>query len=238
MQLISLSLQTDSNFEKNLNKILDTCNTAPENSIVLAPELCLSGYSIDDLKKTADFSKFAIEQLKIASAQKTISLTMIIEEHGKFFNRFFAFHNQEIIWTQNKVELFKLNNEDKFFEAGKSDEIKLFNLNGQKIGVLICFELRFIKLWEALKGADIILVPAMWGLPRKEHFEILTKALAITNQCFVLATNSSDADCAKSSAIITPFGIANQNDDLEVISQEINLSEITKMRRYLKTDVN
>lgn len=237
MTLSSFGIKSSSDYSENLQKILDNCDSLEAGAIVLAPELCITGYSLEDMASAAKFSQTVTSKLLLASKNKTICLTLLIEEDGKFFNRFFAFSRSQIIYTQDKTKLFALNNEDKYFEAGKDSDINLFTINGLKVGVLICFELRFTKLWEKLKGADIILIPAMWGLARKQHFEILTQALAVANQCFVLASNSSNDDCAKSSAIITPFGNSCQNDDIEIISQKIDLNEITKMRRYLKTDI-
>lgn len=98
---------------------------------------------------------------------------------------------------------------------------------------MICFELRFTKLWQQLQGADIILLPSMWGILRKKHFEILSQALAVANECFVVASNCANDDCAKSSAIITPFGETLQKDTQEILFQSVDLKEIEKMRRYL-----
>jgi predicted amidohydrolase len=86
-----------------------------------------------------------------------------------------------------------MNDERKYFKAGEIEDIKVIKLGELKIASLICFELRFTELWEKLKGADIIFVPAMWGTLRKEHYETLTKALAIANQCFVVASDSMSA---------------------------------------------
>jgi len=108
----------------------------------------------------------------------------------------------KIIHTQSKAELFVLNDERKYFLAGDEKDIKIIEIDGLKIASLICFELRFIRLWEKLKGADIIFIPAMWGILRKEHLETLSKALAIANQCFVIVSNSANDNMAKSSCKI------------------------------------
>jgi len=73
----------------------------------------------------------------------------------------------------------------------------------------------------------------MWGKLRKENFETLTKAIAVTNQCFVLASDSSNDNMASSSAIITPFGKVNLDDSKEMITQPFDKKEIKKMRTYL-----
>jgi predicted amidohydrolase len=120
------------------------------------------------------------------------------------------------------------------FTNGAIDKVRLVEIDGLKVGVLICFEIRFTKLWERLKGADVILVPALWGKPRKEHLETLAKALALTNQCFVVVSNSSSSEYAKSSSIITPFGKIYKDDRKEVVTHQIDLKEIKKMKHYIR----
>jgi hypothetical protein len=53
------------------------------------------------------------------------------------------------------------------------------------------------------------------------------------NQCYVIVSDSSDSDMAKSSAIISPDGTVIQDDDALSIDGVIDLSEIKKMRRYI-----
>jgi predicted amidohydrolase len=119
------------------------------------------------------------------------------------------------------------------FKLVKKKDIKIIEINGIKIASLICFELRFTELWEQIKGADIISVPAMWGKLRKTHYEKLTTALAIANQAYVIASDSSNEDMASSSGIITPFGEEFRDDSKEIISLEFQPKEIKKMRKYI-----
>ncbi|PKN15518.1 MAG: carbon-nitrogen hydrolase family protein [Deltaproteobacteria bacterium HGW-Deltaproteobacteria-24] len=237
MNLVALQTKTSSNYEENLKYLESIIKEVPKNSLILAPELCLSGYSYETLDKAASFSKIAIERLLECSQEQSIALTMITKKENNYYNTFHLFHEGKIIHTQSKVKLFTLNQEDDYFTAGKQEAIKLFELNGLKIGVLICFELRFTELWQPLKGADIILLPSMWGEKRKSHFEILTQALAVANQCFVIASNCANDDCAKSSAVITPFGETLLDDNQEILFQSIDLKEIQKMRRYLPVGI-
>ncbi|SFV70660.1 Aliphatic amidase AmiE [hydrothermal vent metagenome] len=114
----------------------------------------------------------------------------------------------------------------------KEDIVK-FSIDGISYGILICFELRFKELWKQLEGADIILIPARWGKPRKRHLEILSQALAIMNQTFVIVSNSADDDMASSSTIISPWGETYLNDNLECLEQKLNFKEIRKSRRMI-----
>jgi predicted amidohydrolase len=145
-------------------------------------------------------------------------------------------HNHKIVHKQEKVKLFRLGDEDLYFRAGKKKKIKPFEIEGVKYAILICFELRFKELWKQIEGADVVLVVARWGLARKEHLEILSRSLAIMNQCYVLVSNSSDSDMASSSAVISPMGDITINDDLSAIEETIDFREIKKMRRYIVMD--
>lgn len=238
MHLIALQLYTTDNFNTNLENLLMHIKNSPSNSIILAPELCLSGYAYNKFEEAFAITVQATRLLKEHSVNKMIALSMIVIENDAVYNRFFTFYNQQILHTQDKAQLFVLNDEKKYFKAGTTNAIKIFEVNGLKIGVLICFELRFIDLWLQLQGADVILIPAMWGKLRKDHFETLCKALAIANQCFVIASDSANEDMAKSSAVISPFGVVESDDNLERIALKANFSEIKKMRRYMNVGIS
>ena len=233
MKLIALQIKTTSNFQENLTHLKDLINLCEVKSLILAPELALSGFSYDRMEEAAQFSQKAIEEIKELSKDKTIALTFITKKENKFFNTLYIFHHQQIIHTQSKVKLFPLGNELEYFSSGNVDNIKIIEINGLKIATLICFELRFPQLWEKIKGADIILNPAMWGLKRKDHYESISKALALVNQCFVIACNSADENMGKGSAIINPFGIVKKDDSKEIIEDIFDKNEIKKVRAYI-----
>lgn len=233
MKLIALQIKTTPNFQDNLDHLKELINSCEDNSLILAPELALSGFAYDNMQLAAQFSIKAIEELKELSINKTVALTFIVNHENKYFNTLHIFHNQNIIHTQSKVQLFPLGNELEYFSAGNIDDIKIIEINDLKIATLICFELRFPKLWEKIKGADIILNPAMWGIKRKDHYETISKSLALVNQCFVIACNSADDNMAKGSAIINPFGIVKKDDNLEIIEEKFDLDEIKKVRTYI-----
>ena len=189
-------------------------------------------------KKHFAFSQKAIEEIKALSENKIIALTFITKKDENFYNTLYIFHNFNIVHTQSKVKLFPLGNELEYFKAGNVDDIKIIEINGSKIATLICFELRFPELWQKIKGADIILNPAMWGIKRKDHYESISKALALVNQCFVIASNSADDNMAKGSAIITPFGNIIKNDQENIIKATFDKQELIKTRKYIDIGLN
>ena len=192
--------------EENFKTLKRLINRTPTNSIVLAPELCLSGYKYGSLQVTAKFSQNMLEKLKKLSICRTFALTLTEKINGNYFNNLKIFHNGDLIQSRPKIKLFPLGDEEKFFTSGKVEDIQTVEIDGIKIATLVCFELRFTELWQKILGADIILVPSFWGKLRKEHLKTLSHALGVANQAFVIVANSSDESMASSSAIITPFG--------------------------------
>lgn len=229
MKLIALQIKTTSNFQENLTHLKNLINLCEVKSLILAPELALSGFSYDRMEEAAQFSLKAIEEITELSKDKTIALTFITKKENKFFNTLYIFHHQQIIHFQVGKVLLLIGYE-LFVDE---EDIKIIEVNGLKIATLICFELRFPQLWEKVKDADIILNPAMWGLKRKDHYESISKALALVSQCFVIACNSADENMAKGSAIINPFGIVKKDDSKEIIEDFFDLNEIKKVRTYI-----
>ncbi len=238
MKLIALQTKTTTDFQENLTNLKELIISCEENSIILAPELTLSEFSYARMEEASDFSLKAIEQIKALSNNKIIALTFIVKKEDKFYNTLYMFHNLQIIHTQSKVKLFPLGNELEYFSAGNEQDIKIIEINGIKIATLICFELRFPELWEKVKGADIILNPAMWGLKRKDHYESISKALALVNQCFVIACNCANDNMAKGSAIINPFGNIIKDDSKNILKENFDLNEILKVRKYIDIGLN
>ena len=112
--------------------------------------------------------------------------------------------------TYRKLHLFSLLGEDKAFDSG--DSWLLANTSIGKVGVIICYDLRFPELSRrlALEGAQMICVPAQWPKPRQEHWRTLLRARAIENQLFMVACNAcgqiGKLDFFGMSMIIDPKG--------------------------------
>lgn len=225
-------------FQQNFETLSILVAQCPENAIVLAPELCLSAYSYDKMYEAATFTNSVLTKLEKLSHRKTVGLSLITYKNQHFFNTFMVFHKGQCIHVQDKAKLFALGDETSYFCAGKTESIHIFERDGIKIAVLICFELRFPSLWEQIKGADIILVPAFWGEARKAHFETLSTALAIANQAYVICANSADHGMARGSGIISPFGVALRNDENNLIMQPYDTKEIKTIRRYIDIGLN
>jgi predicted amidohydrolase len=89
--------------------------------------------------------------------------------------------------TYRKIHPFQ--EERDVFKGGEA--VTLFDCSGIKVGVQICYDIRFPEVTRklALEGAELVLVPAAFPDPRCEHWNTLVRARAIENQLYVAATN-------------------------------------------------
>lgn len=235
--IVSLCFETDLDFTKNLDRLITLIDQTPEDAIVVAPEVCLSGFAYDRFAEAAAFTPLALKQLHERIGERLLIFTAITEENGLFYNVAYALHQNKILHTQSKAKLFALGAEHEHFASGDEKAITPFLFEGIKIGILVCFELRFKTLWQQLEGCDIIAISAQWGKLRSEHFVTLTNALALMNQCYVIASDAANSDTSAMSGIITPFGGEIRNSGAEVLASHYETRTVDSMRRYLNVGI-
>ncbi len=115
--------------------------------------------------------------------------------------------------------------------------------DGVPFGMSVCYDVRFPELYRllAVAGARILLVPAAFTVPTtRDHWEVLLRARAIENQCFVIAANQigEHAPGLRSggrSMIVDPWGlvVAQAADEQAVISADLDLGLQEDIRRRL-----
>ncbi len=124
------------------------------------------------------------------------------------------------------------------------DEIVVSELAGDvRLGMSICYDVRFPELYRELsaRGAQLLVVPSAFTLATtRDHWEVLLRARAIENQCFVVAANQigEHAPGLRSggrSMIIDPWGVvlATAPDHEGVIVADLDLDELEQVRRRL-----
>ena len=100
-----------------------------------------------------------------------------------------------MVLAYDKVHLFSPTAEHESFSAGERPPPTVETHLGRLSGV-VCYDLRFPELTRApfLDGAELVCVAAQWPVSRAPHFEVLARALAVANQCFVVAANRTGRD--------------------------------------------
>lgn len=235
--LLSLSFVTTSDLEQNLQTLLTMLESADEESFIVAPEVALSGFDYDHLESIVAFAPRAIKEIKAATKEKTLIVTLLEKKGDKIYNSVKLFHKGEVIFERAKARLFALGDEEKHMSQGDERDIALVEIDGVKVGILICFELRFKQFWSELEGADIIAIPAWWGVLRATHLAQLSQALALINQCYVVVSDSANAECSGECSIISPFGVVQQNGNTPCLKVPYEQKEIKRMRRYIDVGI-
>jgi deaminated glutathione amidase len=124
------------------------------------------------------------------------------------------------------------------------DEIVVSELaGGVGMGMSICYDVRFPELYRilAVRGAEVVTVPAAFTLATtRDHWEVLLRARAIENQCFVVAPNQIGPHppgprCGGRSLIVDPWGLilAQAPDTEAAIVADIDFATLERVRRRI-----
>lgn len=175
-------------FEKKLSDL--TCNV----HIVILPEMFTTGFSMNAEKLAEPMDGPTIDWMVKISNQKGFAIcgSIIIEEDGKFYNRFIFVTPQGQVFQYDKRHLFTFANENKKYTYGQTRLV--FEYLGWRILPQICYDVRF-PVWSRNRGDyDLIINVANFPGNRRDIWNTLLKARAIENQCYVAATNRVGVD--------------------------------------------
>lgn len=171
------------------------------------------------------------------------------KQKEKIYNTSYIFdRNGKLIDKHRKMHLFDIDVKDgiRFKESdalGYGNSVTVFQTEFCKIGVAICYDMRFPELMRlmALKGAKVLIVPAAFNMTTgPAHWHSLARVRALDNQVYFIAASPSrklDSPYVAygHSLIVDPWGdIISQADEKEaIIYGKINLEKIEKIRNEL-----
>jgi deaminated glutathione amidase len=151
----------------------------------------------------------------------------------------------ELKAVYRKLHLFDVEVEGKLYAESETaqagTEIVVSELApGAQLGMSICYDLRFPELFRvlALRGAEVIVMPSAFTLPTtRDHWEVLVRARAIENQCFVIAPNQIGPHpggfrSGGRSLIVDPWGLvlAGATDAETAIVADLALHRVAEVR--------
>jgi omega-amidase len=179
--------------DSNLAHVTGTLRRLAQEGVQLAvlPEMWSCGFAYRELNNLARRTPEVVDTLtKLSRELNMVIVGSLPESHGeKVFNTAYILDCGRLLGSYRKLHLFSLMGEDRSLDSGNSTLMVQTSVG--KIGVMICYDLRFPELARklALDGADIIVVPGEWPKPREEHWRTLLRARAMENQLFVIAAN-------------------------------------------------
>ncbi|WP_250035871.1 carbon-nitrogen hydrolase family protein [Paractinoplanes maris] len=129
------------------------------------------------------------------------------------------------------------------------DETVVAEIAGVRTGLSICYDLRFPELYRRLAvegAARVLVVPAAFMMHTgRDHWEVLLRARAIENQCFVIAAGQiGDHDpgrtCFGRSMIVDPWGtvLAQAPDTVGIVTADLDFNRLDKIRTELPSLAN
>jgi deaminated glutathione amidase len=174
------------------------------------------------------------------------------EGREKLSNTCVVFDPQgEIAAVYRKIHMFDVEVGGVVYRESESEEPGegplACEVEGWKLGLTICYDLRFPELYRilAVEGAELVTVPAAFTLfTGKDHWELLLRARAVENQCYVVAANQWGIVEGKASfgrsSIVDPWGVvlAQAPDEDGVISAELDREHMERIRRSLPSLAN
>ena len=178
---------------------------------------------------------------QIPGENRTYNTTVVFDPTG------------EIIATYRKIHLFDvdLESDTSYRESATvkaGDEVVTFDLDGMRVGLAICYDLRFPELFRilALRGAQAIILPAAFALATgKDHWETLIRARAIENGLFMIAPGQVGVHppglrCYGRSMVVDPWGlvIAQASDVPQVLATTLDFSLVERVRGQVPSLAN
>ncbi len=231
LRVATIQMVSSSIWQKNLESAIRLVREAAQNGAKLAvlPEFFIriannQDTEFNDLIEPLGNGKIQDKLSQIARDNKIYLVAGTIPIQAGTVNKC---HNTCIVYDDqgnkichyHKIHLFKFDNgEHKFdeeirFERG--NEVITFKVGDFTFGLTICYDLRFPEMFRKMAGVDAIILPAAFvHHTGKAHWEILLRARAIENQCYVIASgqggiHDNGRHTFGHSMVIDPWGTIN-----------------------------
>ena len=255
LKVAIIQIQTGPDKTSNLLKTAELFASIKNHqaNLILLPEMFQCPYSLES---------FPIFAEDILTGETSLFLSNLAREYGTFLvggsipekkgNRYYntsIVYNPsgEIIGIYRKTHLFDVDFENLHFQESSvlnpGNTPLLIDTPWGKIGILICYDLRFpelIRLY-ALRGAFMVAVPAAFNpITGPLHWEVLFRARAIDNQVYLLGASPAPYPNASYQAyghslIVDPMGrvLEQLGNEEAIIIKDIDLSLVDQARQRL-----
>ena len=180
--------------------------------LVVLPEMTTTGFTMDTAHQAESRNGASLAGLRALARDAHVALVggVPIREGGSCYNMAFLIDAQgEVVAEYRKQRVFRYAREGEHYVSGESACVA--ELNGVRIALLICFDLRYPELFRAVaRDVDAIILIANWPASRRAHWDALLTARAIENQCYMVAVNRTGAadglEYDGGSVVIGPWG--------------------------------
>ncbi len=247
-----VQFKASTNKNQNLQKILNYIKTAAKKGAELCafPEFMMfytpSRQSAAELTNLAEtINGEFVKSVADAAKENSILVVGTFYEKSKKKNRvydtsFLVNKSGNVVSTYRKIHLYDALG---FRESNKltpGSKIVLPTKTAMgKLGMLICYDLRFPEMSRILAsaGSEILIAPSAWvkGIMKEEHWITINKTRAIENGCYVIAPDQvGNIYCGRSIAV-DPFGkiLLDMKKRQGIGIVDISIDKIKKTRKVL-----
>lgn len=240
----------------NLKKAVDLIeeSAAKDADLVILPEMFNCPYDNEKFPLYAEDRKNSKSLRAVSKAARECGVYLVAgsipESAGeKIYNTSFIFSPKGVvIGSHRKLHLFDIDVPDgvtfKESDTLKSgEEITVVETSFGKLGVAICYDIRFPELLRlmALDGVELMVLPAAFNTTTgPAHWEPLIRSRAVDNQFFLAAASPARDENASyvaygHSMIVDPWGevLAEAGEGEEIIYADININRIEEIRAQL-----
>jgi omega-amidase len=255
MKIGLLQMTVSNVLEDNLKRAKDQVMTAKSMGaeIAVLPEMFVCSYSLAAMKEHAqEEGGPVVEFMKELAKEANLFLVggSVPEKEGdRYYNTSYTFSNcGDLIGKYRKIHLFDIDiegaisfKESDVLSAG--DNIVLIDTPYGKIGVVICYDLRFPELIRknVLKGAQVIIAPSAFNMTTgPAHWELLARARAVDNQVFVALCSPARQEDASyvaygHSLVASPWGdvMASLDGAENILVVDLSMDQVSHVRKQL-----
>lgn len=266
MKIFNLQMTSKPDVEQNLMFVEQQLRDATEEvagNLVVLPE-CFAFFGGKDQQQAeiAELRGEGVIQTELSRLAKTYRVGLVAgsipiksEESNKFYNTCFVFDPEgRLVASYDKIHLFDVavgDNTGQYREsdcAEAGDRIEMFEFCGYKVGVAICYDLRFPGLFQQLRdlGAELVVLPsAFTAKTGNAHWHTLIKARAIENQCYFAGCNQSGEHqngrrTYGHSLIVDPWGeiLADAEQRNGLTSAKLEKERLVKIRNAMPVQLH
>jgi nitrilase len=267
MKIAAVQMVSTPNVETNLaaaRRLVGSAAAAGAGLAVLPEYFCFMGKSDRDKLAVAERAREGPIQRTLAETAREFgvwliggTLPLVVDaganaaaaEGSRVMNANLVFSPRgELAARYDKMHLFAFDNgrerydEARTLQAGRTPVA--FDADGWRVGLSVCYDLRFPELYRALARppCDLLSVPSAFTYTTGfAHWEVLLRARAIENQCYVVAaaqggTHENGRRTFGHSLVVDPWGdvVACRRDDGEgIVVAELRRERIADVRRQL-----
>lgn len=242
--------------ERNLEQAATLIEQAAQDGarLVLLPEyFCFMGHADTDKVALREPAGNGPIQTFLADTARRLGIWIIggtlpvaAPEPSRVLNATFVYDPQgrEIV-RYDKIHLFNFVKGTEAFDEARTirpgTEVRGFDAPFGHVGLSVCYDLRFPELYRALGDCALIVVPAAFTYTTGQaHWEMLLRARAVENQCYVLAAaqggkHENGRRTWGHSMLIDPWGtiVAQRDEGPGVVAGDIDPARIGEVRQSL-----